>query len=93
MHLLPWAPLLGAARAMELGAKKYGTWSWAQSDNEAAMRVYLDATQRHLIAIFEGEMLDTESKLPHVFHLVASALIAAWHTEKVIRQRGISWPE
>jgi hypothetical protein len=59
MHLVPPALVIGAARALGEGAKKYGAYNWRNSKVEAL--TYVGAIQRHLAAYQDGEDVDPES--------------------------------
>lgn len=62
----------------EYGIKKYGkegTWK----NNEDGVTEYLNAAGRHILAIGDGENLDSESNLPHVYHILWNAVAAVWH--------------
>jgi hypothetical protein len=72
-HLLPTHVLQTVAEVMRGGAKKYGEYNWRGAKVSAT--VYTDAAQRHLNAYLQGEEYDPESKLPHLAHLIANALI------------------
>ncbi|KKL23482.1 hypothetical protein LCGC14_2424910, partial [marine sediment metagenome] len=69
----PGAGKIYGALAMMLGMKKYGPYNW----REKAIKhtVYLDAIERHLLAIRDGEWLDPESNIPHLGHIIAGASI------------------
>lgn len=45
------------------GARKYGEFNWRQK--KVKRTVYLDAIERHLIALRAGEDIDPDSGLPH----------------------------
>jgi len=57
------------------GAKKYGDRNWEKGIDED--RLYA-ACERHLLAYREGQMLDEESGLPHLYH--AFCTLGMWAT-------------
>lgn len=73
LGLLPGAAKIIAALAMEDGARKYGPYNWR--DMTVAATVYLDACERHLLRLRDGEDIDPESGVHHLGHLIASAAI------------------
>ena len=75
LGLLPAAGKIYGALAMQDGAKKYGPYNWR--DKKVRMTVYLDAMERHLLAMRDGEDTAADSGLPHLAHLIASASIIA----------------
>ena len=75
LGLLPGAGKIYGALAMENGAGKYGPYNWR--DKKVKMTVYLDAMERHLLALRDGEDLSTDAKLPHLGHIIACAAILA----------------
>lgn len=70
--LLPPDALIGAAKAFAYGAKKYAAWNYL--NGLAWTRVY-GALLRHAFAWALGEETDEESKLPHLDHMAACALM------------------
>ena len=79
MHLLPHEALVGAARVMSYGKRKYHAHNWRQA---TTWNRYYDATLRHLFAWQMGED-DDESSYPHLDHAVCSLLMLSSlvHTE------------
>ena len=59
----------GTAQVMAYGAQKYGRFNFCKGMNYTRLS---DAAMRHLIAWVDGEDLDPESGLPHLFHAAAS---------------------
>lgn len=74
--LLPVRPLRRIVEVLEFGARKYGVDNW-QKVAEARSR-YTDALMRHVEAWRAGEMLDPETKLPHLAHAAANCLFLLW---------------
>lgn len=57
--------LLGVSEVLRFGAEKYEPYNWAKGIKYS--RVYA-AMQRHMYAFWAGEDLDTETKMPHLWH-------------------------
>jgi hypothetical protein len=76
MDLLPLDVLLGVAKVLTFGAKKYADDSWKRAPFEK--RDYKAALLRHLEAD-DREVLDEESGLHHCLHLACDAMMYAWH--------------
>jgi hypothetical protein len=73
--LMPAAGVIYGALAMENGAKRYGPYNWREK--KVRMTVYLDAIERHVLALRDGEDLAPDSFVPHLGHIIASAAILA----------------
>lgn len=71
--LFPVEGLNEAIKAMEYGAKKYGEHAWKEVKMDRSE--FLDALERHLIAIKLGERADSESNVSHLGHIIANAAI------------------
>lgn len=69
ISLIPKAAILGAARGLTYGEKKYGTHNFR---NGLSFSRLADATMRHLTSWLEGENNDPESSLSHLDHAIAS---------------------
>lgn len=79
--LLPAAGIIGGAEAMEFGAyhagpkrSGYGAYNFRDSAQISFM-MYLDALERHILRLRDGEDLAPDSKLHHLKHIVADASI------------------
>ena len=77
--LLPLDEIWDVVDVLEYGAKKYApdNWKYAIMEDETNNRYY-DACLRHLKAWKNGEILDTESGLPHLSHAICCLLFHAW---------------
>jgi hypothetical protein len=78
LSLLPWDAVLAVVAALDFGARAHGETdddipNWERVPD--AHRRYWNACMRHLIARRRGEFLDPESRLPHLAHAAADALI------------------
>lgn len=54
------------------GAKKYGARNWHKGNTPEFKRELRAAIERHTDALDNGELIDPESKLPHIGHIIAS---------------------
>jgi len=57
------------ARVFEYGKRKYAAWNWAKG---MAWSVLIACAGRHLMAMFHGEYLDSESGEPHEGHVACN---------------------
>jgi len=73
--LLPAAGKIYGAKAMENGAAKYGPYNWR--DKKVKYTIYLDAMERHLLALRDREDNAADSGYPHLGHIIACAAILA----------------
>ena len=67
--LIPSDYILGTAKVFEFGGKKYGLHNFRLG---MAHSRCLDAAMRHLLAVANGETIDPESGLPHIYHASCS---------------------
>lgn len=70
MHLVPPDAIRAMAKVLEVGAKKYALNNWRLGANYSVPYASL---MRHLMAFWDGEDLDPESHLPHVYHILMNA--------------------
>lgn len=75
LGLLPAAGKVYGALAMVNGAAKYGSYNWREK--KVRMTIYLDAIERHLLALRDGEDAAQDSGVPHLGHIIACAAILA----------------
>ena len=80
VSFIPPRIMLGLARVMALGAAKYGAFNWRKEPIDAT--TYYDAMHRHLAAWYSGEEADPESKVSHLYHVMACATILLDSTEQ-----------
>lgn len=71
-RLLPWKALEEVVKVLEFGATKYSENNWIAVQNWRQR--YFDAAQRHLIAWYEGEQNDSDSRLNHLAHAACCTL-------------------
>lgn len=60
------------ADAFGYGAKKYASWNWVKGMNWS---VPVGCIGRHAFAVFNGELNDSESTLPHVGHIMCNIVM------------------
>jgi hypothetical protein len=68
-RFVPPIIMIYASKVFELGAKKYGQMNWREKD--VRLSIYIEAAQRHLFAMQDGEFVDKESDMPHAAHVIA----------------------
>lgn len=76
VHLIPGECIWEIGKVFTFGAKKYGIGNW---QNGMSWQKIIAAARRHLLAIEMGEDFDPESKLYHVAHLAANAIMLLWY--------------
>lgn len=69
IHLFPKTAIVAGAMAMLHGAMNYGRSNWRVAGVRAS--IYEDAKSRHMDKWFEGEDIDPDSGLPHLYHALA----------------------
>lgn len=72
MTLIPQAALMEVAKVMTFGAKKYGPHNWRGGIEWLRLA---DANMRHMSKWVDGQSIDDESKLNHLAHAAANALM------------------
>lgn len=70
LHLVPPALPLYTSQVFKFSSVKYGPFNWREK--KVRLSVYLDAIERHLLAMKDGQMVDAESGLPHAAHIAAN---------------------
>jgi hypothetical protein len=75
-ELLPIGPVRQVVRVLTYGAGIYTADNWQRVPR--ARDRYYAAALRHLTAWREGELVDPESKLPHLAHMACCALFLIW---------------
>lgn len=70
--------LLGLAKVLDFGKEKYAAHNWRGGISFSRL---ISAAYRHLGAINKGEDLDSESSLPHVYHLACCVMFLSWMME------------
>lgn len=59
-------------QVLAYGAKNYGVRNWCKGNTPEFRRELRAAIERHTDALDNGELIDQESKLPHIGHIIAS---------------------
>lgn len=92
LGLFPDTARVAGAMAMLEGACKYGAYNYRIMGIRTS--VYLDAIDRHLVSFRNGEVIDPDSGLPHLWKALASiaVLIDATETGLVTDDRPPSAP-
>ncbi len=63
---------------LEFGAKKYARENWKKPMDRKKI---LDSLMRHLVRLMADEELDSESKLPHIGHILCNAMFYSYHSK------------
>jgi hypothetical protein len=74
LGLIPPKAMFGIGRALTHGAKKYHNYNYKTGKGLDWIRIY-SALLRHLEAWIDGEDIDPESKLNHLDHVGACAVM------------------
>lgn len=78
--LLPWKQVRQVVQVLTFGAQKYQPNNWMHVP--ASERRYFEAAIRHIYARQTGEVLDKESRLPHLAHAICCLLFWMWFDDK-----------
>jgi hypothetical protein len=78
MDLLSSKWLVGVSRVLTFGAAKYQAHNWRNGIGYSRL---IGAAFRHLTAFNDGEDLDPESGLPHLWHLSCCIMFLSEMTE------------
>lgn len=76
MNLIPPGVITGIAQVLTYGAKKYAPEDWKHLPDAKAR--YTAALMRHLEAWRGGELVDSESLLQHLKHILCNAAFLLW---------------
>lgn len=84
LRFVPPILVVEVAPVMALGAAKYGPFNWRQYD--VTLSTYVEAAERHLLAMKDGQWFDPESGRPHAAHIAAGMgiVLDALATEHLI---------
>jgi len=66
--------ILGMAKVLTAGAKKYAIDNWKLGSSKKDIRRYKDALLRHTLAYTSGEKLDPETGLSHAYHAACNLM-------------------
>ena len=64
----------GMCKVFEFGAEKYARSNWKKG---LPVDEIIDSLLRHLMSVANGEVIDPESKLPHIDHITCNAVFLA----------------
>lgn len=78
--LVHWPSLRPLVEVLMFGAVKYAPGNWMKPMDKQEI---LESSMRHLTAMFSGEVLDKESKLPHAGHVMCNMMFYIFHSEKL----------
>jgi hypothetical protein len=73
LHLWPTTATAAGSIALLCGALKYGRANWRHAGVRAT--IYADAIRRHLDAWLEGEEVDPDDGVPHLWAILAGTAI------------------
>lgn len=65
-------------RVLMFGAEKYDDHNWKKGLDKTEI---LDCAQRHLASLMDGELIDKESGLPHIGHLMCNGMFYSYFTK------------
>lgn len=75
-NLVWWPAIAVMGWVLEMGVIKYTFDNWKKGLNREEI---LESMQRHLIALFEGQEDDPESKIHHMGHIMCNAMFYLYH--------------
>lgn len=75
-YQIPYDELEQVTKVLTVGAQKYDDFNWQKL--EGLRKRYFSACMRHLVARKDGELMDPESKLPHIAHAICCLLFMLW---------------
>jgi hypothetical protein len=78
--LLPFGALKGIVKVLMFGERKYARDNWKHVPD--AKNRYKSAFLRHYVEYQEGNPLDEESGLPHLYHMGCCLLFLIWFEEQ-----------
>lgn len=73
--LVPFEAIKGLVQVLTFGAMKYSPNGWRSVPD--AIERYKAAFLRHYYLMEEGEYFDSDSKLPHIFHMLCNVVFLA----------------
>ena len=79
MELLPTGPLVGVARVLTFGAKKYAAHNWRGGFDYSRL---IGASLRHITSFNDGEDLDPESTESHIDHAICTLMFLSEQIKK-----------
>lgn len=76
--LIPSSVIIGMAKILEMGQKKYGKLNWKKGIVYTRL---LDAANRHMLAFQSGEDNDPESSHSHLLHAMVNLAFLFYFTQ------------
>jgi len=77
MELLDPDFMVGVAQVLTFGAEKYDAYNWQKADKDGIERIK-GAMLRHQMAYMNGEQVDPETGLNHMYHISCNAMFLAY---------------
>jgi len=74
--LVPWREFIEVVKVLMHGSHKYEDHNWQRVPN--ARERYFNAMMRHVMAWWNDEVNDPETKLNHLAHAICCALFLMW---------------
>lgn len=74
--LLPPEPIESLVRVLMFGAKKHSPGGWKNYNDP---KVFMNAIERHTVAIKRGEIIDPETNESHYSAIMCNAVFLEWH--------------
>lgn len=74
-NLVDYKSLEPMIKVLEFGAEKYSPDNWKKGMPKEQL---LNSAMRHLVALMDGEEIDSESGLPHIGHLMCNAMFISF---------------
>jgi hypothetical protein len=78
--LLPIAQIEEVVKILTFGAKKYAPNNWQLVDD--GIERYYAAVLRHIVAYRKGEIIDSDSNMPHLAHAMCNLMFLLWFTKE-----------
>ncbi len=82
MHYKSMEPMI---RVLEFGARKYAKKNWMKEMDPDQI---MNSLQRHVAAIMDGEIIDSESGIAHMGHIQCNAMFYNFHYLRINNE----WP-
>jgi hypothetical protein len=89
LHLVPAALAIFVSKIFQFSAVKYGPYNWREK--KVRKSIYIDAIERHVLALKDGEEFDPESGQRHEAHIGANVAILLDAREQGNLIEDMSW--
>ena len=80
LELVPPRAIEGLGKVLTMGAEKYGANNWRKCEDTER---YMGAALRHINARRQGELVDPESGLDHLFHAMTNLMFITELTQEL----------